>query len=265
MRALWSSSISFGLINIPVKLYSASQNRGGIELNMLHKKDLSPIRFAKVCRKDGEEIPYDQIVRGYEYQDGDYVVLTDEDLEKAAPEKSKTIDIKQFAIESEIDLRYFEKPYYLEPSRGAEKPYALLREALKESSKVAVCTFALRTKQHVGAIKPVSDALVLMQMRFADEVLDPKELLLPPSEAADKSEIQIALKLIEQLTDPFNPHDFHDTYREELEELIEDKIEGKRPVQKGHRPTKTPNKDIMALLKASLEQGRKQKTGKRSA
>lgn len=118
MRALWSSSISFGLINIPVKLYSGSQNRGGIELNMLHKKDLSPVRVPRVCRKDGEEIPCDQIVKGYEYQDRDYLVLSDDDLEKVPAERSKTIDIKQFAAESDIDSRYFEKPFYLGPSKG---------------------------------------------------------------------------------------------------------------------------------------------------
>lgn len=254
MRALWSGSLSFGLINVPVKLYSGSESRGGIDLHMLHKKDLSPIRYSKVCRKDGEEIPFKDIVKGYEYQEGDYVVIEDEDFEKANAEKTNTIDITTFTDESEIDVRYFEKPYYLEPTKGAEKTYALLREALKQSHKIAVAKFVLRNREHLAAVKPVGAALVLNQMRFTNEIRESSDLKLPDAKAASKGEVDMALKLIDQLSGPFIPEDYHDTYTEELEEIIEEKVEGKQPKKKGKAPVKTASKDLMAALKASLEE-----------
>lgn len=254
MRALWTGSLSFGLINVPVRLYSGSESRGGIELNMLHKSDLSPISYSKVCRRDGQEVPYEDIVKGYEYQEGDYVVLTDADFEKANSSKSNTIDIKQFTDEGEIDVRYFEKPYYLEPAKGADKPYALLREALSKSKKIALSTFVLRNREHLAAVKAVGHALVLNQMRFTAELRDPSELKLPPATGVDAKELAVAIKLIEHLTEPFTPEDFHDTYTEDLEEIIEKKVKGERPKQKGHPPLKTQSKDLMAMLLASLEE-----------
>lgn len=253
MRALWSGSLSFGLINVPVRLYSGVEAEHGIELNMLHNRDLSPIRYARICKKDGREIPYEDIVKGYEYQDGDYVVLTEEELERANVAKSNTIDIKHFAKESEIDVRYFEKPYYLEPAKGAEKPYALLREALARSGSVAICTFVLRSREHLAAVKPAGSALVLEQMRFADEIAEPAGLRLPSESEVSAKEVDMALKLIEQLTERFTPSQFHDTYREDLQEIIQSKIEGKRPTGRGKRPIGTPSKDLMEVLRASLE------------
>ncbi|TAN28404.1 MAG: Ku protein [Actinomycetota bacterium] len=255
MRALWSGSLSFGLINVPVRIYTGIENRHGIEFNMLHNKDLSPIRYARVCRKDGQEIPIEDIVKGYEYQDGDFVVLTDDDIKKANPEKTNTITIKQFANESEIDIRYFDKPYYLEPAKGAEKPYVLLREALAKSGKIAVCTFVLRNREHLAAVKPAGQALVLEQMRFTDEIREPDGLKLPPATDVSTQEIDLALKLVNQLTEAFNPQDFHDTYTDELEEIIEEKAKGKRPVRKARQPARTHSKDLMAILKASLDEG----------
>jgi DNA end-binding protein Ku len=261
MRAIWTGSISFGLINIPVKLYSGSESRGGIDLTMLHKKDLSPIRYAKVCRKDGKEIPYDQIVKGYEYQEGDFVVLTDEDFKKADAEKTNTIDIAQFADENEIDVRYYDKPYYLEPSgKGSDKPYALLREALTSSGKIAIARFVLRNREHLAAVKPVGKALVLNQLRWPAELRSPGELKLPGTDAASSKEVDMALKLVDQLTEPFVAEDFHDTYTEELEEIIEEKAHGKTHVQHGKAPSKTGTKDLMAALQASLAESDRSKS-----
>lgn len=253
MRALWSGTLSFGLINIPVRLYSGVEAEHGIELKMLHNRDLSPIRYARICIEDGQEIPYEDIVKGYEYQPGEYVVLTEEELERANVAKSNTIDIKHFAKEPEIDIRYFEKPYYLEPAKGADKPYALLREALARSKSVAICTFVLRTREHLAAVKPVGAALVLEQMRFADEIAESAGLRLPFESEVSEKEMDMAVKLIEQLTESFDPSQFHDTYREDLKELIQSKIEGKKSPGKGTRPVTTPSKDLMEVLKASLE------------
>ena len=150
MRALWSGSISFGLINIPIRLYSASEERGGLNLDMLHRKDLSPIRYARICKAEEKEVPYADIVKGYEYQKGDYIVISPEDLKNAQPKKTETIEISHFLKEEEIDPIFFEKPYYLEPAKGADKPYALLRETLVASKKVAVVKYILRDREHLG-------------------------------------------------------------------------------------------------------------------
>lgn len=252
MRAIWSGSLSFGLVNIPVKLYSGSESRAGIELNMLHKKDLSPIRYARICREDGQEVPFDEIVKGYEYQKGDYVVLTDEDFAEANVKRTKSVEIVEFVHEEEIDTRYFEKPYYLEPDRGADKPYALLREALKKSKKVAVAKFVLRNREHLAVVKPLGKVIVLNQMRFPSDIREPAGLKLPEESATDQ-EIKMALALIDQLTQPFIAEDFHDTYTEEIEKLIEAKVKGKKPAPAGKAPEDTKVKDLMATLKASLE------------
>lgn len=253
MRSIWRGSISFGLVNIPVRLFSASQVHEGIDLDMLHKEDHSPIRYARVCRSDGEEVPWDEIVKGYEYRDGDYVVLTPEDLKKADVEKAKTIKIQQFADESEIDTRYFEKPYYLEPEKGADTAYALLREALERSGKIGLAKFAMRARENMAAIKPVGKVLVLNQLRFPADVRSPADLNLPDKKAATEGEVKMALALINQLNKPFIAEDWHDTYTEELEEVIEEKAKGHKPKAHGKPPKDTKVKDLMATLKASLE------------
>jgi DNA end-binding protein Ku len=252
MRSIWSGSIGFGLVNIPVKLYSASQSHEGLDLDMLHKEDHSPIRYARICREDGEEIPYEDIVKGYEYKKGDYVVLTQEDLKKADAKKTKTIEIKQFADEDEIDSRYYEKPYYLEPDKGAERAYALLRDALARSNKVALAKYAMRARDNMAAIKPIGNALVLVQMRFPADLRDAGDLKFP-TEKAKKEELDMALALIKQLDKPFIPEDWHDTYTEELEEIIKDKANGHTPKKQGKQPQETKVKDLMDTLRASLE------------
>lgn len=251
MRAVWSGSISFGLVNIPVKMYSGAQAHEGIDLDMLHKEDKSPIRYARICRADGQEIPYDDIVKGYEYQDGDYVVLTDKDFEKADTKKTKMVQLKQFAKESEIDSRYYEKPYYLEPEKGGEHAYALLRDALEKTGKVALGTFAMRARDNMAVIKPLGNALILNQLRFPSDLREPGDIIFP-KEQAKKEELSMAMKLIDQLTEPFIAEDWHDTYTEELEEIIEDKVKGKKPAKHGKEPAPTKVGDLMASLKASL-------------
>jgi DNA end-binding protein Ku len=255
MRAIWSGSIGFGLVNIPIKLYSASQPHEGLDLDMLHKEDHSPIRYARVCREDGEEVPWDEIVKGYEYKKGDYVVLTQEDFKKADAKKTQSLEIKQFTDEAEIDSRYYEKPYYLEPQKGADRAYALLRDALDQSGKVALVKYAMRARDNMGAIKPMGKALVLVQMRFPADLREPTELNFPPQKAKPE-EIKMALALIKQLDKHFIPEDWHDTYTEELEEIIEEKAKGKKPKVHGKQPKDTKVKDLMATLKASLEENK---------
>jgi DNA end-binding protein Ku len=252
MRAIWTGALSFGLVNIPIRLYSATAGTE-LDLTMLHKKDMSPIRYARICRADGKEVPYEDIVKGYEYRKGDYVILTDEDFKKANVEKTKAIEIQEFAKESEIDPIYFEKPYYLEPEKGAEKAYTLLRESLKKSKKVGIAKFVLRNRERLAAIKPSGDALILEQMRFENEIRKPTELNLPDARKAASKEIQIALALIEQLTEHFNPKAYKDTYHDELKKVIDAKAKGKPVKAKGKEPKATEVTDLMAMLKKSLE------------
>lgn len=260
MRAIWTGALSFGLINIPVRLYSATATEERISFDMLHKKDLSPIRYARVCKSDGHEIPYNEIVKGYEYQKGDYVVLSDEDFKKASPRKTKTIDILDFAKETEIDTIFYEKPYFLEPDKGAEKAYALLREALKKSKKIGVASFVLRNKEHLAAIKPYGKAILLNQLRFQEELRKPEGLNLPDSSKARGKEIEMALALIDQLSEPFKPAEYKDTYQKELKKIIEAKAKGKKIQVKDEEPeSSTEVVDLVAMLKASLKKQQRAK------
>ncbi len=257
MRSMWTGAISFGLVNIPVKLYSASQSHS-LNLDMLHSKDLSPIRYARVCREDGKEIPWDEIVKGYEYQKNDYVVLTKEDFAKADPGRQETLDIVAFANQDEVSPVYFDKPYYLEPGKGASKVYALLCQALEEAGKVAIAKYVLRNREHLGCIRAENDALVMIQMRFGDEVRGTDEIKVPKAVKISKAEMQLAQQLIDQLTKPFDPTEYHDTYQEELERIIEEKAEGKKPTAAA-APKKAEVKDLMAALRKSLDEGKKGK------
>lgn len=254
MRPIWNGSISFGLINIPVRLYSGSSPREGIDLDMLHKADHAPIRYARICRKDGEEVPWDDIVKGYEVEDGDYIVLSKKDLEAIDVKKTQTVDILQFVDGPDIDIRYFEKPYYLEVVKGGEKAYALLRAALDKSGKLALAKFVLHEREHIAVIKPVGRALVLNQMRYPTDLREPGELHFPTDKDLSRKELEMALKLIKQETKPFIPEDLHDTYTEELEEMIKAKAKGKPPKKTKVELKETSAKDLMSALKASLKE-----------
>lgn len=256
MRAIWTGSISFGLVNIPVKMYSGSVAGRGIDLNLLHREDKEPIRYARVCRKDGKEIPWDEIVKGYEYQDGDYIVITREDFEKADRRATNSLDIQQFVDIDEIDIRYYDKPYYLEPDKRSKKAYSLLHKALHETKKLALVKYVMRQREHLGVIRPVGRALVLEQMRFPHELRDAGDLNFPSGEEVTKAEVEMGKQLIESQTRPFVPEDFHDTYTEKLEEIIEEKAKGHKPRAAGKEPKVTPAKDLMAALKASLAEAK---------
>ena len=252
MRAIWSGAISFGLVNIPVRLYSAVGSNA-LNFDMLSKKDLSPIKYSRIAWSDGKEVPYKDIVKGYEIEKGRYIVLDKKDFESAAPEKTKTIDILDFVKEDEIDTIYFEKPYYLEPDKNATKPYALLREALKQSKKVGVAKFVLRNKENLAILKISGDTIILQQMRFHADIRDAEDLNLPAASSVTKKEVDTALKLIEQLTEKFDPAQFTDTYTEALKKVIEAKAKGQPIKAKGKEPAPTKVKDLMDTLIASIE------------
>lgn len=260
MRPMWSGALSFGLINIPIKVLSATQEHP-LSFDMLHNKDLSPIRFARICKEDGKEVPYEDIVKGYEYQKGEYVVISEEDFKQVNPKRVKTIDIQEFTDQDEVDVIYYEKPYYLEPDKGAAKAYNLLCEALKKAKKVGIAKFIFRNKEHLGLIKPFKNVLILHQLRFASEVRGIKGLEIPESEA-NKKELEMAMKLIDQLSAPFNPEAYKDTYTEELLEIIDQKVKGIQPKKKGKEPQPSKVHDIMSLLKASLKTETKEKPKK---
>jgi DNA end-binding protein Ku len=253
MRALWSGMISFGLINIPVKLYPAAKERE-LELNYLRKKDLCPIRYARVCRTTGEEVPYRDIVRGFEYRKGDYVVLEDDDLKRANALKTGTLQVVEFVDEREIDIKLLEKPFYLEPGQDAAKVYALLREALLRANRVAVVRFVLKTREHMGILKADEKVIVLNQMRFQEDLCPVSGLVLPENERITADELSMTLRLINSLSVPFHAENYRDTYTRELKQVIEEKARGKLPrevPEEKIQPTKVP--DLLARLKESLE------------
>ncbi len=257
MRSIWSGTISFGLVNIPVKLLSAVQSEG-LDFDMLSKKDMAPIRYARIDTKTGKEVAWKDIVKGYEYTKGKYIVVDDKDFEKASPEKSKAIDISQFVKEEEIDPILYEKPYYIIPGTGAEKTYKLLIKALEETKSVGIAEFMLRNRVHVCAIKAYGDILLLNQMRYQDEIKELPEIKDSKNSRISPKEIQLAVKLVEQLSEKFDPAAFTDTYIIELEKIIKAKASGKQ-IKVAAEPKKSPAavKDLMAVLKQSLQTGSK--------
>lgn len=265
MRAIWTGSLNFGLVNIPVKLYSAV-NDTSIDFDMLDKKDLSPIKYQKISKATGKEVPYSDIVKGYKFDGEHYVVLTDEDFQKASVEKTKTIDIVDFVKDEEIDSIYYEKPYYLEPDKNAAKPYSLLKDALIKSEMVGVAFFVLRNRQHLAIVKPMGNILVLNQLRFADEIRNPEELKTPGNIETKGKELDMALALIDQLSVKFQPENYKDTYTEDLMKLINEKAKGKVVKARGEEPEPSKVKDLMSLLKDSLKvQKKSKKTEKETA
>ena len=256
-RAIWSGSISFGLLNVPVKLYSAVSKQT-VRFRELREGDGSRVKHKRVAEKDGKEVPYEKIVKGYEYAPDQYVVLTKDELADLEPQRSRAIEIQDFVDLDDIDPIYFEQPYFLGPDKGAERAYALLVQAMAESRKVAIARFVLRNKEHLAAIRPMEDVLTLTTMRFHDEVSSPKDLDGEVFEDAkpkkpDQRELQMAKQLIESLTSDFKPNQYRDEYREELLDLLERKAEGKEVVSaptEAPKPTKAP--DLMAALEESL-------------
>ena len=262
MAAIWKGSLTFGLVNIPVELKTAVR-ADHISFRLLHKEDLSPVKYERVCQAEGEPVPWNEIVKGYEYEKGKFVVLTDEDFKTAALEQSKTIDILDFVKEDEIDPRYFETPYYLVPAKGGEKPYALLREAIRQTGSVGIGKIIIRQTQHLAAVKVVGDALVLEIMRFANELVDAKEFSFPSREAIRPQELQMAEQLVANLAEAFDPTRYTDEYRANLMKIIKAKMKGKK-VKLEEPEGEAPDSDVLDLmsrLRASLEEG----SGKKGA
>lgn len=252
MRAIWSGAISFGLVNIPIKLNSAIETSEGLDFDMLSKKDMARIRYARIDTKTGKEVAWKDIVKGYEYAKGKYVVITDEDFKKASPEKSRSVDIIQFTKEEEIDPIYYEKPYYLVPDKGAHKPYHLLIKALEETKTVGLAEFMLRNRMHICALKAKDGALLLHQLRWQEEIREVPEVE-KHGEKISAKEADLAKKLINQLTEKFDPSAFKDTYASELKKLIKAKAAGKDiHIAEPKKATATV-KDLMEVLKQSLE------------
>jgi DNA end-binding protein Ku len=256
MRSIWSGAISFGLVNIPVKLNSAVESGNEIDFDMLSKKDLAPIRYARIDTKTGKEVPWKDIVKGFQYAKGKYIVVTDEDFVKASPEKSKTIDIVQFVKEDEIDPIYFEKPYYILPDKGSEKSYHLLIRGLEETKTVGIAEFMLRNRMHICALKVHEGILLLNQLRYQEEIKDVPEIEKKGAKISPK-EIQLAVKLINQLTEEFKPATFKDTYIDSLKKVIKAKAAGKEIHIAEPKKTTATVKDLMDVLKESLNSSRK--------
>ncbi|RKS25006.1 DNA end-binding protein Ku [Flavobacterium endophyticum] len=258
MKAIWKGGISFGLINIPVRLYSGAVTHR-IDLDMVRKKDHCAIEFVRVCKKDGKEVPWDEIAKGYKKENGDYVVLDKSDFARAMPEKTQTIDVFEFVLEKEIPAQYLEKPYIVEPAKEAKKTYTLLREALKKSGKVGLAKFVLRNTEHLGILKVEDNAILLIQIRFDQDLRSPSEAKIPDDVKVAKKELDMALNIIEQLTDKFEPEKYKDTYKDELLKIIRKKSKEKGKPAKKEEPAEKPKAkkeatdDLLAQLKASLE------------
>lgn len=256
MRPLWTGTIGFGLVNIPVKLFSATE-ASELDLDMLDKKDHANIRFMRVNEKTGKEVNYQNIVKGYKLNDN-YVVLEAEDFESANAVKTKVIEITDFVMEAEIDSMYYETPYYLVPEKSGVRAYALLREALQKTGKVGVATFVMRNKENLAIIKVSGEALILSKMRFSEEIRDNKELSLPAKSSVKPAELKMAISLINQLSGKFTISKYKDQYTIQLLKLIKAKAKGGKT--KNSSPLKivhSKSKDLMEQLKESLNTKRK--------
>jgi DNA end-binding protein Ku len=259
-RSIWKGSISFGLVNIPVGLYTAEKSKE-LHFNLLDRRNLAPIHYQRVNSETGKEVPWEDTVRGFEFEPKRYVVLSDDDLKRANPESTQTIEIIDFVDLAEINPVYFEKPYYLAPERKGAKSYALLRETLRRSGKVGIAKVVIRTRQHLAAVVPHDDAIVLDLMRFQDELRDASELDLPAGrQGLTEKELKMAERLVEAMVDTWDPERYRDDYRVDLEALIDARVEaGELEAGAAKAPPRRPSRgkvvDLMSLLKRSVEAG----------
>jgi DNA end-binding protein Ku len=253
-RALWKGSIAFGLVSIPIELHTAVRNHRP-RFRMLHARDKSPVKFERVCIREGEPVAWEDLVKGYEYQKGHFVVLTKEDFQTAALEKTRTVDIIDFVAADEIDDRFFETPYYLTPVKGGERAYALLREAIRETGRIGIAKFILRDAQHLAALEVIENALVLTIMRFADELVDTKQYEFPAVEKVRKGELDMAKALVNSLAAEWDPSKYTDQYRENLLRVIQGKLKGKDvALEPAGEPRRGEVVDLMERLRRSLQQ-----------
>jgi DNA end-binding protein Ku len=252
-RALWKGSISFGLVNIPVELHTAVRDHRP-RFRMLHAKDKSPVKFQRVCARDGQPVAWEDLVKGYEYTKGRFVVITKDDFEAAALEKTRTVDIIDFVEAEKIDDRFFETPYYLVPSKGGERAYALLRTAIRESGRIGIAKFILREAQHLAAVEVIEQALVLTVMRFADELVDVAQFNLPGDAGQRKAEVEMAKTLIGNLGADWDPSKYSDEYRDNLMRIIQAKTKGRTvELESAEEPRTAEVVDLMERLRRSLE------------
>jgi DNA end-binding protein Ku len=261
MRAIWKGSISFGLVNIPIALYPATR-REELKFRLLREKDLSPVNYKRVAEKDGKEVPWDQIVKGYEYEKGKYVVLKDEDFQRVDLEATQTVDIQDFVEVDEIDPMYFYKPYYLEPQKGGDKAYTLLREVLAETDKVGIAKVVIKTRQYLAGVKAKDKVLVLELMHFAKELADADKMHVPKKLEVGKREMDMAKALVQSMSGKWDPEKYKDDYREALMDVIEEKVEsGGKEIEEKAKPKKTPSKviDLVAVLQQSLAENKNAK------
>jgi DNA end-binding protein Ku len=260
-RSMWKGAISFGLVHIPVEMYPAVSNKG-LDLNMLDRRDFSPIGFKRYNKTTGKEVGWDDIIKGYEYAEGEYVVLSDEDLRRANPESTQTIDILAFVDAEEVPLIYYDQPYYLAPGKGGAKVYALLRDTLKKVGKIGIAHVVIRVKQHLAALHCQGDTIVMNTLRYPDEIRDDSELKIPAANAKDASisdkELKMAMALVQGMSEDWKPSQYSDTYREDVMAMIEKKIKAKQTKtitmpDPDEKPAKTSNViDLVSLLQASL-------------
>lgn len=256
MRSMWKGALSFGLVSIPIEMYLASKERE-FKFVLLHDKDFSPIRYARICKEEEKEVPWNHVVKGFETEKGNFTIMASEDFKKAGQERSETIDIQLFAHEDEVDTIYFEKPYYLEPQRGASKAYALLVAALKKSKKVGIATYVLHDRAHLGLIKTQGDILILNQMRYSSEIVKANSLKIPKGSLSAK-EVSMALELVESMTDAFKAEHFKDTYAQQLKKIMQGKSK-KVAVAASKKQPSAKVYDIMSALKASLLEQKKKR------
>jgi DNA end-binding protein Ku len=259
-RAIWKGAISFGLVTIPVGLYSAIETREELSFRLLHEKDHSPIDYRRVCEKEDIEVPWSDIVKGYEYQKGRFAVLTDEDFQKARVPASDTFDIRAFVPSGEIDVVYFDHPYYLAPTgKGGAKAYALLRDALEETGRVGIGTIVLRQREHLAALEPAGQALALTTMRFAAEIRPASGLGVPRAGGYTTQEKQLARKLVDSLAASWDPTEYRDTYTDVLKKAIKQKISGKEITAPVSAKPRSVVVDLRKALEESLRGGEKRR------
>jgi DNA end-binding protein Ku len=258
MRAVWNGTISFGLVSIPISLYPATR-RDELKFRLLRKKDLSPVNYKRVAEADGKEVPWEDIVKGYEYEKGKFVVIKDEDFERVDVEATQTVDIINFVEIDEVDPLFFYKPYFMEVGKGGDKAYVLLREALENSGKIAVSKVVIKTRQHLAAINPQKHGLMLELMHFPEELIDAGEFKSPAEKSLGKPEMKMASQLIESMSTKWTPDMYQDDYREALEKVIEEKVEsgGKTKAAPKRHKKATNVIDLVSVLQQSLDQSKR--------
>jgi DNA end-binding protein Ku len=264
-RGIWTGALSFGLVNIPVEVHTAVRDNRP-HFRLLHAKDRSPINYERVCQKDGKAVAWEDLVKGYEYEKGKYVVLTKEDFAAAALEKTRRIDILDFVEATEIDDRFFDKPYYLTPGKGGDVAYGLLREAIRETGRTGIAKFILREVQHLAAVEVVDDALVLSTLRFDDELVDVGTLNLPKRTPVKQKELDMAVSLVKTLAAKWDPEKYTDDYRENLMRVIKAKMKGKPADLVSEEPPRDAKVvDLMERLRQSLDASGKRGGGRRGS